>query len=54
MIVALVLMFLAGIPGIINITCVAMLLQTHVADAYLGRVFAALGTTAALVGGIGH
>lgn len=49
----LILMFLAGAPGIINITCVGILLQTLVADQYRGRVFAALGTTAALVGVVG-
>ena len=47
------LMFLTGAPGIINITCVGILLQTLVADEYRGRVFATLGTTSALVGVIG-
>ncbi|HEY0601517.1 MAG TPA: MFS transporter [Herpetosiphonaceae bacterium] len=51
--VALVLMLLAGVPGIINITCVATLIQTIVPNMYLGRVFATLGTTTALVGAIG-
>src|SRR5699024_6381110 len=45
---ALVLFVLVGVPGIAGMTGIMALLQMAVADAYRGRVFAALGTLTSL------
>jgi MFS family permease len=45
----LVLMVLVGIPAVSSQAARATILQTHVADAFRGRVFGSLGTTAALL-----
>ena len=47
--VDLALMVLVGVPGIAFGTGITALLQMSVPDAYRGRVFGALGTTAALL-----
>jgi len=43
------LMILVGIPGASSQAARATIMQTHVEDAYLGRVFGSLGTSASLL-----
>ena len=43
------LMILVGIPGASSMTARTTILQTHVEDAYRGRAFGSLGTSAALL-----
>jgi hypothetical protein len=43
------LMILVGIPGISTQAARTTILQTHVADAYRGRVFGSMQTSAALL-----
>ena len=42
-------MVLVGIPGISSQAARTTILQTHVEDAFRGRVFGSLGTTSALL-----
>jgi MFS family permease len=47
--IGVVLIALVGIPGVASQAARQTLIQTNVPDRYLGRVFSALGTTAALL-----
>jgi MFS family permease len=47
--VGLALMILVGVPGVSAHAAQATILQTHVEDAYRGRVFGSLGTSASLL-----
>jgi hypothetical protein len=51
--IGLALMVLVGIPGISIQAGRTTILQTHVEDAYRGRVFGALGTNTALLAFVG-
>src|SRR6185503_20948819 len=48
--IAIILMFISGIPSVSALTSLVTLLQSYTSDAYRGRIFGTYGATYSLLG----